>query len=343
MSHRRDRVELQFNEGEIIFKEGQSGNKLFIIQSGTVVLTKSVEDEEYQVVELGPGEVFGEMSLVDERPRSATARAVTPVVCQSISKAIFRSKFRNEVPSWMRSLYLSVVQRLRITTMRSATGGGDIPARQIVEVLGNYLERGKQTYSGATYISWAEAVQRVAFVLDTSEKMVEGIMEILVHSPLASFEVDLETGKRFLTKAPETLLQFCDYCWDSFMVDSRKVDKKREQQREKNHAQEMELIRNTLSVLEATTDQQSIGKDSLFELLEKKFNQSRKPFDSVLKRLMEGGLVAEDDEQGVPGMLVVNISLCRQEITRVEMSETFEELLRQIMRMGKEEVPEMVV
>lgn len=68
-----------FQQGEIIFKEGQRGDKFFIIVEGAIQLTKEIEGiGEEQLAVLREGAYFGEMALIDEAPRSADARATDP-------------------------------------------------------------------------------------------------------------------------------------------------------------------------------------------------------------------------------------------------------------------------
>ncbi|MBI4669342.1 MAG: cyclic nucleotide-binding domain-containing protein [Elusimicrobia bacterium] len=68
-----------YQEGETIFKEGDMGRALFIIESGRVVLfKKDKKGGERRLGELKSGDFFGEMALLEERPRSATAAALEP-------------------------------------------------------------------------------------------------------------------------------------------------------------------------------------------------------------------------------------------------------------------------
>lgn len=65
-----------YHEGEVLFVEGDIGRALFIIESGRVELTKTDPDGKPQrIVVLGPGDFFGEMALLEQLPRSATATA----------------------------------------------------------------------------------------------------------------------------------------------------------------------------------------------------------------------------------------------------------------------------
>jgi CRP-like cAMP-binding protein len=61
---------------EIIFYERQPGAGMYIIKKGLIKLTKTVNEERVKISELKDGEFFGEMSLLDEYPRSAEATAV---------------------------------------------------------------------------------------------------------------------------------------------------------------------------------------------------------------------------------------------------------------------------
>jgi len=66
------------NAGEIIFKENDKSSELYLIQDGLVEITLSVPEPgtEKSIVTLGKGQIFGEIALVDEGPRSASARCV---------------------------------------------------------------------------------------------------------------------------------------------------------------------------------------------------------------------------------------------------------------------------
>lgn len=74
----RDR---RVKKGEVLFREGDPGHELYLIREGTVIVSKLVTGRVEQVLaRIGVGEVFGEMSLFDEAPRSATIQAETDSV-----------------------------------------------------------------------------------------------------------------------------------------------------------------------------------------------------------------------------------------------------------------------
>ncbi len=72
-------VEQQFTEGEIIFHEGDIGDEMYIVLEGEVeILIRADESEPLLLSTVGPGSYFGEMSILDDEPRSAAARISQP-------------------------------------------------------------------------------------------------------------------------------------------------------------------------------------------------------------------------------------------------------------------------
>jgi len=73
-------VERRYEPGEILFQEGEIGRALYILESGHVEISRrNKQGQLTRVAVLNPGDYFGEMSLLDELPRSATAAAMDPV------------------------------------------------------------------------------------------------------------------------------------------------------------------------------------------------------------------------------------------------------------------------
>lgn len=59
--------------GEILFREDEPGSEMFVLQSGKVRLTKRIRGVEKLLADVGPGEFFGEMAILNNKPRTATA------------------------------------------------------------------------------------------------------------------------------------------------------------------------------------------------------------------------------------------------------------------------------
>ena len=64
-----------FNAGEVVFEEGSAGRQMYVVNAGKVHVLRCCEGRQVQIAVLGPGEIFGEMALVDDLPRSASVIA----------------------------------------------------------------------------------------------------------------------------------------------------------------------------------------------------------------------------------------------------------------------------
>ena len=106
---------ITFNKDEIIFLEGQSSNCAYIIESGKVgIYREDSSGNRFLVRKLSKKDLFGEMSLIDKYPRSATAIALKNTRCMIIERSRFDylTKFN---PQFMVRLIKSLTERLRTT------------------------------------------------------------------------------------------------------------------------------------------------------------------------------------------------------------------------------------
>jgi CRP-like cAMP-binding protein len=85
--------EKAYEPGEIVFREGDPGKGLFIIVDGAVVIAREPARGTGPLATLGPGEAFGELALIDDLPRSATAWVTVP----SRLLILYRSHFEGLV------------------------------------------------------------------------------------------------------------------------------------------------------------------------------------------------------------------------------------------------------
>jgi CRP/FNR family transcriptional regulator, cyclic AMP receptor protein len=81
----------EFQPGEVLFREGESGEVMFVIQAGAVRITKAVGGEEKNLAILGPGEFLGEMAILNGKPRTATATVIETTRCLMIEAKTLES------------------------------------------------------------------------------------------------------------------------------------------------------------------------------------------------------------------------------------------------------------
>jgi CRP/FNR family transcriptional regulator, cyclic AMP receptor protein len=97
--------------GTRIFEEGEAGDKMYVVRSGSVAL--SAHGRELETVE--PGGLFGEMALIDREPRSATAEAATDCELVAIDKRRFWFLVQ-ETPYFAEIVMRVMADRLRRNT-----------------------------------------------------------------------------------------------------------------------------------------------------------------------------------------------------------------------------------
>jgi CRP-like cAMP-binding protein len=84
----------EFPEGTILFREGDPGKEMFVLQSGKVMISKSVRGAQKILATLGPGEFFGEMAIISNRPRSANAAVAEKARLLVIDSKTFEAMIR---------------------------------------------------------------------------------------------------------------------------------------------------------------------------------------------------------------------------------------------------------
>ena len=104
--------------GDEIFAEGDVGNWAYLVQSGKVAILKTRADGQEEVLAvLGAGRLFGEMALIDNQPRMATARAVAETTLVLIDRYTFTTKMAKSDPL-IRQLLQNFTHNLRTITRR---------------------------------------------------------------------------------------------------------------------------------------------------------------------------------------------------------------------------------
>jgi CRP-like cAMP-binding protein len=122
--------------GTVLFREGEPGDSLFIVLSGKVKLgRRSSDGRENLVAIMGPSDQFGELSLFDPGPRTATATVVTDARVAKLPKAALQ-KWVQDRPQIAMQLLRVVARRLRRTnTMLADLIFVDVPGRVAKQLL----------------------------------------------------------------------------------------------------------------------------------------------------------------------------------------------------------------
>jgi CRP/FNR family cyclic AMP-dependent transcriptional regulator len=104
-----------YKAGETVFREGEQGSSAFVVQSGEVVISKVVDGKDQELAVVGKGGIFGEMALIDEQPRMATAKVRDGATIMTISKLIYKDKLKQSDP------FIRALLRILVETVRSSS------------------------------------------------------------------------------------------------------------------------------------------------------------------------------------------------------------------------------
>lgn len=108
-------------EGDYFFREGEPGDSVFVLESGTVVIERMWKGEAFVIGRLATGDCFGEMALIDFQPRSASVKAETDCQAIRIPSKSLRSLYKHDLEQYamiMMNLGREVSRRLRLADDR---------------------------------------------------------------------------------------------------------------------------------------------------------------------------------------------------------------------------------
>ena len=102
-----------YEQGEVIFHEGDQGEYVYLIISGSVGIYKTVGDQRQLLNTIGSGEIFGEMGLVSNEPRFATVIAAEDCRLIKVQDKAFHKSLVNEKMPIIKPLIMQLVERFR--------------------------------------------------------------------------------------------------------------------------------------------------------------------------------------------------------------------------------------
>jgi CRP-like cAMP-binding protein len=127
-------VEHRIEPGVDICRQDEAGRAMFLIRTGEVLVCRDLESgRRLKMLRLGPGEFFGEMTLIDVQRRSATVTVEQPAVLYSLSNRDLYQLYQEDVPGYvmiLQNLCRELSRRLRVTNRRLQSLAEDSPAEE---------------------------------------------------------------------------------------------------------------------------------------------------------------------------------------------------------------------
>ncbi len=166
--------EVTLEKGDVIFAEGEPGDRLYVVIDGKVKLGHASGDgRESLLAVLGPGEMFGELSLFDPGARTATATALTEATVAGLGRPALRPWLTGR-PEVAETLLTALAQRLRRTNDAMADlVFTDVPgrvAKALLDLGGKFGESSPEGLAVTHDLTQEELAQLVGASRETVNK-----------------------------------------------------------------------------------------------------------------------------------------------------------------------------
>jgi len=175
----------EFPKGTVLFREGESGKEMYVVQSGQIAISKQVRDVEKVLATLGPGEFFGEMALISNTARTATATCASDSRCLVIDPKTFEAMVRGNA-----EIAIRMIKKLAARLQEADTQIENLLLRDAQSRVVHYLahaaeSRGKPVAGG---VMVELSVQALPSALGIDEPQIVGVLEKLAKARLASLQ-----------------------------------------------------------------------------------------------------------------------------------------------------------
>jgi CRP/FNR family cyclic AMP-dependent transcriptional regulator len=195
----------RFRRGETIFHKDDPGESLFIIDEGSVrIYLPSPQGTDLTLAVLGPGDFFGDMALLDGRPRSASAEALQETETAALDRGDFTAVIRSQ-PEAAMAVLAAVAQRLRETNemaedLAFLDVGGRL-AKKLLELAATY---GVQRPEG-TILDLPLTQEGLANMVGVTRESVNRHLALFRQEGVIASE-----GRRFVIRDAEALRRFIE-------------------------------------------------------------------------------------------------------------------------------------
>lgn len=185
-------MEKKLNPGEVLFKEGEKGNVMYLIREGKIKITKGEGEDERTLAVLKDGDFFGEMAIIDGSPRSASAIAVAPTSLLVIDETTFKAKTKEN--PLIEYVLGTLARRLRTTDEQIKMLTIKSEERRVVAfIITKAKESGKKVAGGIEITPFS--FENLSHITGIDESKVRNYVEKLGQANLLTLKGDSVTIK----------------------------------------------------------------------------------------------------------------------------------------------------
>lgn len=173
----QDGLKRALTKGDILIREGDHSPSLFVVLEGQLqVFSKDAKGREVVFNVLGPGEIFGEMSL-DGGERSASVRALANAECVELHSQVVLERFR-DCPELAEAVVFGLIRRLRRSTIQVRRLALDSVANRTVACIGDLA----LVEGGQMFLPTSVTQQDIANRIGATREMVNHVFRDLVRA-----------------------------------------------------------------------------------------------------------------------------------------------------------------
>ncbi len=172
---------VRLRRGEVLFREGDAGDELYVVIDGKVKMGRTSSDGRENLLSvLGPGQMFGELSLFDPGPRSSTVTAVTDADLLALGQDQLLSWLTGR-PEVARGLLLQLASRLRgLNDQVADLVFSDVPGR-VAKALLDLARRFGKPSDGSVHVHHDLTQEELAQLVGASRETVNKALADFVH------------------------------------------------------------------------------------------------------------------------------------------------------------------
>jgi len=182
---------LPLAKGQFLFKQGDTATSAYILNSGAIGIFKEVDGKRQPIARVKKGEFFGEMAIIDGRPRRNSAMALEDCTLSLVSKEMIEEKLAGS-DSLVRTLLHMLSNSLRMVHEAYAPKGRNIAdAVREMKEHARYIQTQIETGSPERRKDAAAATKKMTEITDSIVKLIESMPEADRRTPTAMADRDL--------------------------------------------------------------------------------------------------------------------------------------------------------
>jgi CRP/FNR family cyclic AMP-dependent transcriptional regulator len=165
-----------FPPGTVLFREGDSGKEMYVVQAGKVRISKTVRGVEKSLVDLGAGEFFGEMAVLNDKPRTANATVVDEAKLLVIDPKTFEAMVRGNAEIAIRIIKM-LAKRLEETDKQIENLLLKDHNSRVVHMLAYVAKSGKPVAGGVLVpMGVADIAAKAGLELDKVDEVIQKLI-----------------------------------------------------------------------------------------------------------------------------------------------------------------------